>query len=313
MTEFRATRRTALLIGASLPMTASLSLGAAAQTATGTGAATSAPLGPRAASIQLGYFTLTPLPAGSGISDRPIDTFALGIDPAIFAEVAAENFLPTDKTAGSFTPVLLRTAEALVLFDTGLKPEDTVAALAEVGVTPDQITHVVLTHMHGDHIGGLYSDQPTFPKAELIVPKVENDYWAAQDNAAYQAKVLPLIDKARQIADGDEILPGIRAEAAYGHTPGHTTYLLSSGGQKLLLSGDSFNHYAFSVSHPEWQVRFDVDKEQGIATRKKVLDRLATERIPFIGYHMPYPALGFIARAGEGSYRFVPATYQFVV
>ncbi|WP_236635871.1 MBL fold metallo-hydrolase [Paracoccus aminophilus] len=263
-------------------------------------------------SLALGDFAVTPLLAGKVISDNPIATYALNVDPAEFARVCTDNFLPSAKSGNSFTPSLVKAGDALVLFDTGLNPEGILAALAQAGVAPEAITHVVLTHMHGDHIGGLMGEGPTFPNAELIVPRAENDYWAAQDNDAYKAKVLPLIGKARQIGDSDEILPGIRAEAAHGHTPGHTTYLLTSGEKQLLLSGDSFNHYVFSVAHPEWQVRFDADKEAAIQTRKKVLERLAVDRIPFIGYHMPYPAVGFISRRGEG-YRFVPATYQFAV
>ena len=306
MSDIQATRRHALLFGASLPIAAMLPLALPASAQGTTAGAT--PM-----TIPLGQFQITPIRAGGGVADKPIDTFALGVDPAEFAKVAAENFLPTDKSGSSYSPTLLRAGDDLLLFDTGLKPEDTVAALAAAGVAPDQITHVVLTHMHGDHIGGLYGDGPTFPKAELIVPRLENDYWAAQSSEAYQAKVAPLIAKARQINDGDQIIAGVTAEAAYGHTPGHTTYLLRSDDQRLLLTADSFNHYAFSVSHPEWKVRFDIDKDMGIAARQKVLARLASERIPFIGYHMPYPALGYIAQAGEGSYRYVPATYQFAV
>ncbi len=298
------TRRAALIAGAGLPLAGLMPLGAMAQSAAG-----AVPAAPQ--TIRLGDFEVTPIRAGGGVSDNPIETFALGVDPAEFARVAQENFLPTDKTGGYFTPVLIRSGEVLALVDTGLKPEGTVAGLAAAGVTPDQITHVILTHMHGDHIGGLMGEGPTFPNAELIVPKLENDYWAAQESDAYKAKVAPLIDKARQIGDGDEVLAGIHAEAAYGHTPGHTTYLLKSGEAQLLLTGDSFNHYAFSVSQPEWKVRFDIDKDMGVATRKRVLARLAADRIPFIGYHMPFPALAYIADAGEGHYRYVPVTYQF--
>ncbi|WP_312525983.1 MBL fold metallo-hydrolase [Paracoccus sp. (in: a-proteobacteria)] len=308
-TTCHVSRRGALSMGATLPLAGLLPLSAGAQAAPTPGPVQAAP----SAKILLGQIEVTPVRAGSGIAEKPIDTFALGIDPAEFARVAQDNFLPIDKSGSSYTPVLVRTGAALALVDTGLKPDETLAALAANGISAEQITHVILTHMHGDHIGGLMGEGPSFPNAELIVPKLENDYWATQDSEAYKAKVAPLIGKARQISDGDEVLPGIHAEAAYGHTPGHTTYLLKSDDQQLLLSGDSFNHYAFSVSHPEWKVRFDIDKEMGIATRKRVLARLAEERLPFIGYHMPFPAMGYIAKAGDDSYRYVPVTYQFAV
>lgn len=191
---------------------------------------------------------------------------------------------------------------------------DSVAALAAAGYQPQDVTHVVLPHMHGDHVGGLTeAGQPAFPNAELIVPKAENDYWAANPSDAYTTHVAPLIGAARQIGDGDEIVPGITAEAAHGHTPGHTTYLLESEGQRLLISGDSFNHFVYSVARPDWHVRFDIDKEAGAQARRAVLARLAADRIPFIGYHMPFPALGYIADAGDGGFRYVPASYQFEV
>ncbi len=317
-TAFRPSRRSALMLGAGLPLSLAWPVSVMAQDGAGADGDAHAPTALAQAglpllTISLGSFAITPLPAGGGVSDNPIAIFGLDVDPEDFARVAAENFIPADKTFGSFTPVLVRFEGGLALFDSGMEPAGTIAALALAGVTPDQITHVVLTHMHPDHIGGLYGEGPTFPNAELVVPKLENDFWSTQDSAAYKAKVAPLIDKARQINAGDEILPGITAEAAYGHTPGHTTYLLSAGDQRLLLTGDSFNHYAFSVSRPEWKVLYDNDKDAAIVTRKAVLARLAADRIPFIGYHMPFPAVGFIADTGEGSYRFMPATYQFSV
>lgn len=298
-------RRTAMFMGGALPVLVAMPL--AAQTAPETGK----PKG-RAHTIKLGEFEVTTILGGASSSDDPIATFGVGADPAEFQALAEANFIPSDRTGSSFTPTIVRTPDALVLFDTGMTPPGTAASMAMAGIAANDITHVVLTHMHGDHIGGLMDGgNATFANAQLIVPKAENDYWAANPAEAYTAKVVPLLDKARFIADGDEIVPGIKAEAAFGHTPGHTTYLVESQDQKLLISGDSFNHYVFSVQRPDWHVRFDVDKDMGVATRTKVLARLAQDRIPFIGYHMPFPAIGFIAPNGEGSFRFVPATYQF--
>lgn len=300
-------RRGALLLTGSMPML--LGLPAKAQDGP-------APKNPgfqgKVNAIRLGGFELVSVLAGGGRNQDPIGTFGLEVPPETFKAVSDENFIASDWTAGSYTPVLLRGPEGLVLFDTGIDPANTVAALALAGVKPEEISHVVLTHMHGDHIGGLMQDgAPVFAEAQLIAPRAEAEYWAANPGDAYTAKVAPLIGKARLIEDGEEVLPGVRAEAAHGHTPGHTTYLLESEGQKLLLTGDSFNHYVWSVQHPEWHVRFDIDKAKGAQTRRRVLVRLANERIPFIGYHMPFPALGFIAPNSAGSWRYVPASYQF--
>ncbi len=304
MTYPEISRRTALMMGG---MPVLLALPVRAQTS----AAVPAFAG-RAQTIRLGAFQVTTLLGGESMRDKPIETFGIGVDPAEFDQVSAANFIPADRAGSSFTLTLVKTPEALVLFDTGMVPDNNKASLAAAGYTPEDVTHIVLTHMHPDHITGLMAGGArNFPNAELIFPKVENDHWAANPSEAYTANVAPLVAGARQIADGEEVLPGIRAEAAYGHTPGHTTYLLESDGQRLLVTGDTFNHYVYSVQHPEWHVRFDMDKDMGAATRARVLARLAGERIPCIGYHMPFPALAFIAPNGEGSFRYVPATYQF--
>lgn len=300
-------RRQALIAAAALPLAPALGAGPAFARAEMQGG--SQPLFHR---FKLGSFEVTALLAGTRTTDKPQETFGLNASPEDFAALAEANFLPADRTQNFFTPTLVNTGAELVLFDTGLSAEGTGAALAAAGIAPDQVDIVVLTHMHGDHIGGLMDGEaPVFANAELVASRAEADYWAANPGEAYDAKVKPLIGKARLFEEDGEILPGIRAEAAHGHTPGHTTYLLDSEGQKLLLTGDSFNHHVYSVQRPEWHVRFDVDKQAGAATRKRVLVRLANEMIPFVGYHMPFPALGYIAPNSAGSYRYVPASYQF--
>ena len=102
---------------------------------------------------------------------------------------------------------------------------------------------------------------------------------------------------------------GITGMAAFGHTPGHMIYGLESGGRKLMLTADTANHFVLSLQRPEWEVLFDADKAKAAATRKAVFDMIATDRLPFIGYHMPFPSVGFIEKAAEG-YRFIPETYQ---
>ncbi|MBA4492372.1 MBL fold metallo-hydrolase [Paracoccus sp. S1E-3] len=308
MFKARFNRRGALAVGA-LPLLLTVP---AARMAQAQDAAPAAAFAGRANQIRLGSFEVTTLLGGTGDMPDPIQTFGLNADPAEFEQVSAQNFIPNDRTGSGYTPTLVRTPEALVLFDAGDNAANIGASMAAVGVMPEDITHVVLTHMHGDHVRGLMADgAPAYPNAQLIVPRLENDYWAANPGDAYTANVVPLLDGARQTDDGEEIVPGITAEGAYGHTPGHTTYLLDSEGQKLLITGDSFSHYVYSVERPDWQVRFDIDKVKGAEARAKVLARLAEERLPFIGYHMPFPALGFIAPNGENSFRYVPATYQF--
>lgn len=300
-------RRSAMLIGGALP--ALIALPVAAQNAA---PAPEAPAG-QAHKIRLGNFEVATLLGGTNMRDKPIETFGLNADPSEWALLSEANFLPPERAGNSFTMTLVKTADALAIFDTGLMADATLASLAVAGYAPGDVTHVILTHMHGDHVSGLTKDgAPVFANAQLIAPRGEAEYWAANPSDAYTTHVAPLIGAATLIGDGDEVLPGIHAVAAHGHTPGHMTYLLESEGARLLITGDSFNHYVYSVQRPDWHVRFDVDKDMGAQTRKAVLARLAEERIPFVGYHMPYPALAYIAPGdGEGRFRYVPATYQF--
>ena len=97
--------------------------------------------------------------------------------------------------------------------------------------------------------------------------------------------------------------------AAHGHTPGHTVYMIESDGKQLLLTADLANHYVWSLAYPDWEVRFDMDKEAAAASRRKVLGMLATDKIPFVGYHMPFPATGYVETRGSG-FKYVPASYQ---
>jgi glyoxylase-like metal-dependent hydrolase (beta-lactamase superfamily II) len=124
--------------------------------------------------------------------------------------------------------------------------------------------------------------------------------------------VAPLAEKATFLKDNADVAPGVTSMAAFGHSPGHMIYRLESGGQTLILTGDTANHYVLSLQRPDWEVKFDMDKAKAAETRKRVFDMIATDRLAFIGYHMPFPAVGFVEKQGEG-YRYTPATYQFAL
>lgn len=125
-----------------------------------------------------------------------------------------------------------------------------------------------------------------------------------------RASVVPLADQMTFLDDGGSVTGGITAMAAFGHTPGHMGYMIESDGAQLMLIADLANHYVWSLAYPDWEVRFDADKAAAAASRRRVLGMLAADRIPFVGYHMPFPALGYVEANGDG-FRYAPATYQF--
>ncbi|UWR03502.1 MBL fold metallo-hydrolase [Ruegeria conchae] len=270
-----------------------------------------------AKSFQLGDFTVTTLLDGSVPRDEPKALFAAEVSDDEFAAISAENFIPTDVAQFFFTPTLVHTGSELVLFDTGLGQGGIQAALADVGVSPDQIDVVVITHMHPDHIGGMTTnDAPTFANARFVTGAPEYNFWSAMDAGnrvgdMVAAKVTPQAEKMTFLDDGGEVTSGITAMAAHGHTPGHTVYHLESNGQRLVLTADLANHYVWSFARPDWPFSFDMDAAAATASRRNVLGMLAADKIPMIGYHMPFPAAGYVETRGEG-FRFVPVSYQMM-
>lgn len=303
------TRRTALIGGAALPIAAgALSPARAAGPA-------AAPL-PNARGFQLGSFGVTTLLDGSVPRDGVKAIFGANVEETEFEEVSAQNFIPADMAQFYFTPTLVDTGSQLVLFDTGLGQGGIAKALAEAGKTPDDIDIVVITHMHGDHIGGLMTDgAPTFANASYVTGRAEYDGWKALPDSGVAKQMAthidPLADKMTFIEDGDSVASGITAMAAFGHTPGHMTYMLESDGQQLVLTADTANHYVWPFQNPDWHTSFDSDKDMASASRRRILSMLAAEKVPMIGYHMPFPAAGFVEPRGEG-FRFVPVGYQMM-
>lgn len=261
--------------------------------------------------ITLGDFEISTLLSGTKIVEDPQTIFGTNVSAEEFAKVSEQNFIPTDKTRFFFNPTVVRSGQEVILFDAGLTQAGIAAALEQAGLTTDDVTTVVITHMHGDHIGGLVGEdgKQTFNKARFIAGSKEFEAWSAMDNEQFDAIVKPMADKFELINDTDSIAPGITAMAAYGHTPGHMIYRLESGNNQFVIAADTANHYVWSLAHPDWEVKFDMDKQAAAATRRKVFGMLAAEKIPFIGYHMPFPSMGFVETMGD-NFRYVPVSYQ---
>ena len=301
------TRRQALVSGAAVPLAGML---------TSTAHSAADMMGPSSAAysrFKLGAFEVTTLLAGSTARDEINKIFGLNVSSDEFASVSAENFIPADRAMFYFTPTIVNTGSELILFDTGLNGAGITSVLAAAGYSPDQVDIVVITHMHGDHIGGLMNEgKPTFSNARYVTGSAEYNHWNATDNERFAGNVRPLADRMTFLDDGGSVASGITAMAAFGHTPGHMTYVIESNGQSVVLLADTANHYVWSLGYPDWEVRFDIDKAAAAATRRKLLGMLAADRLPFIGYHMPFPSIGYVEARG-GGFRYVPASYQLAL
>ncbi|MFM9859632.1 MBL fold metallo-hydrolase [Pseudoxanthobacter sp. M-2] len=283
------------------------------------------PMKPNVYRFNLGDFEVVTVQDGTVPMENPAGTFGVNQTPEAVAELATANFLPADKLINGYTPTLVNTGSEVVLFDTGTGAARLPAAgnlaerLTAAGYPPESVDVVVLTHMHGDHIGGLMADgKPVFPNARYVTGATEYDFWSSPDRLSgpteggaklVQANVVPLAEKTTFVKGGDSVVSGITAIEAFGHSPGHMIYNLESGGRRLVLTADTANHYVLSMQRPDWHVRFDMDKDKGVATRKAVLGMIAADKVPFVGFHMPFPSVGYLEPKSEG-YRFVPVSYQ---
>ncbi len=276
--------------------------------------------------FRLGSFDITTLSDGRRAGEAPEKIYAFERDPKEVAALLEANMLPADRFVNSFTPVLIDTGRDVVLFDTGMGAGGRPAGLGRLASALEasdyragDVTLVVLSHFHGDHIGGLMEDgKPAFPNARYAAGRREFDFWtdpARLDGPTkasaelVERNVKPLAEKMAFLEDCDAVVSGIHAMAAFGRTPGHLAFRVESEGKALMLVSDTVNHFVITLQRPDWHVAFDTDKEMAAATRRRIFDMLATERLPFIGYHTPFPAVAYLRKEGEG-YRYIPETYQ---
>jgi glyoxylase-like metal-dependent hydrolase (beta-lactamase superfamily II) len=244
---------------------------------------------------------------------------------AVQAALAAAG-LPTDTLTTSFAPVLLDTAGQRVLIDTGLGADGrprgagrTLDALASAGVSAAEVDVVVISHFHGDHVNGLLAgSEPVFPNARVLVPAVEHAFFTSdtEQARATPGRMQELFASNRRILDAlghrvsryswdDEVVPGLKAVAAPGHSIGHTCFLVESAGTRVFMQSDLTNHVALFLPHPEWWAAFDQDPQLAVATRRRFYDWAATERVAVQAFHHPFPGLSRLEPDGTG-YRRIP-------
>jgi glyoxylase-like metal-dependent hydrolase (beta-lactamase superfamily II) len=243
--------------------------------------------------------------------------FGVGHTPEEVAAVLSAAGQPTDKLQLSIQPLLVKTTDRVLLFDTGAGSYfgpgagKLGASLAAAGVDPNSVTDIFISHVHGDHVGGLVNTQGAlaFPNATIHISKPEWTYlsgmkadvaksFGLSNYAALLTAIKPKIDA---FAPGSELVPGIvKAVEIKGHTPGHSGYMITSGTDSLLYVGDSMHHFVVSLQKPEWTVAFDGDAKVAAASRAALLAKLAADGQRVYAVHFPFPGIGKIEKHGDG-------------
>lgn len=332
------TRRGALTIGAALPLLAGLRIRpAGAENAGDEAVVVPRPHGGGYYRFPIGDFAATVTSDGYGtIAFWPV--FA-----ANQPEVATEAFLRDNHLAQSNQAtnnlLVVDTPTDRILVDTGfgdvLGPAfgrfpQLVQNLALAGITPESITMVIVSHVHLDHVGGIVtkSGEHIFPKARYVIVDDELSYWTGsrfepdinaskapeefKKAAIYAARTYlpPIRQRMEVVRPGADIVPGVSLISAPGHSPFHTAIRFSSGDAELIHMADVAHRSDSGLQHPEWSIIFDYDADQAIASRKRMLSQVASDRTMVMGYHFPFPALGYIEAAGP-AYRWNPVPWTW--
>jgi glyoxylase-like metal-dependent hydrolase (beta-lactamase superfamily II) len=232
------------------------------------------------------------------------------------SESLRDTYIPGGKFTSQVNAFLIKTPERAFVVDTGFGI-NLFTNLEKLGVSPAKVDAVLLSHMHGDHISGLQSGgKANFPGAAVYLAEKEKEYWlpargkALNDGAA--AALAPYGGKVKTFTPGEigsraaQLFPGLTPIAAYGHTPGHTVFLVESEGKSLLILGDLVHVMDIQIPVPEISVSYDVDPNAAREVRKKIFDYAAKNKIPVTGMHLASPAFGFLESGPGGGYTFKP-------
>lgn len=262
---------------------------------------------PAATPFRVGAVEVVALRDAVNVVPNDGSVFGVGRPTAETAALLSARGAPADPITLGVDQLLVRLPGRLVLIDTGLGPKangSLVQSLAAAGVQPGQVTDVLITHGHPDHVGGLVdaAGKSAFPRATVRMSAPE---WQAIQQGR-GASVVPVIQaQVKTFAPGAQVLPGITAVALPGHTPGHSGYRINSGEQSLLVIGDLAHSAIVSLARPDWTVKYDGDAQAGERTRTAEIARIADTQQRIFAGHFPYPGIGRIVRSGDG-YAFQP-------
>jgi glyoxylase-like metal-dependent hydrolase (beta-lactamase superfamily II) len=261
-----------------------------------------------------------------------LDSFVVNQPLEAIQKAVEESFIPKDDVRVHFNPLLVNTGSKLVLFDTGFGDNGSptqgglLANMASAGIDPNAVDVVIISHFHADHISGIRAKAgaANFRNAEIMVPAEEWAWWTNDSETSKAAEVWkgqianskrvfePIAKDVKRFDYGKELVTGITSVDARGHSPGHSAFVIASGNAKLMYIADVTNHPAIFARHPEFRLWADMIPDLALTNRRKLLDMLAAERMPMTGYHYPFPAVGHIAKRGNG-YDFHPASWQPVL
>ena len=274
-----------------------------------------------------------------GAATNPLpDNFVVNAKKDDVNAMLDRAFMVKDKLTNTFTPLAVNSGGKLIVIDTGNGPGAFAATkgnvgqfasnLAAAGIDAKTVDMVVISHFHPDHINGLLTAEgtPAFANAEVLVPAAEWKYWMddGEMSRTSNERLLGQFKNIRRVFDaglkkkvtpyewGKDVAPGLLAVESIGHTPGHTSFVLSSGSDKVFIQSDVTGVPALFVTNPGWHSMFDQDAAQAETTRLKIYDMLVADRMRVQGYHYPFPAVGFVEKDGNG-YRLVPAPWSPVI
>lgn len=282
--------------------------------------------------FKVGEFEATIVSDGALPLGQPAPAFPASAPQEIEA-LLRSNFLPVNEATLEQNALVLNTGRQLILFDTGVGSSMGPAAaqlygptvgrllqnLRAAGIQPDQVDVVAITHAHSDHCWGLTdaSGARVFPNAQVAISEADLKFWTDDANKRGPDFMVPFIEGAKKnlsayrdrmimVRDGQEVVPGVTAVATPGHTVGHHVYVISSGGQTMVNTGDLAHHHILLLRKPMWEFYYDTDPKQSALSRSRMLDRLGADRHAVLSYHFPWPGLGHVAKEGEG-FAWIPA------
>jgi glyoxylase-like metal-dependent hydrolase (beta-lactamase superfamily II) len=269
---------------------------------------------------------------------EPLQQFAVGVPDAEIAALFGPYFLNTQRIQLGMSPMLFRWGTELVLTDTGIgsvggEPIGLLnKRLRALGIQPDEISVILLTHLHIDHVGGSLdraNKKSQFSRARIFIPQEEIEFWRAPNPDISELRDVPpeLIDLtihcaqdaleilAKQIepfAPETELLPGVHSIPLPGHTPGQSGYLFQSQKSRFMVIGDAMHDPVLHVQRPEWTSMGDARRPQTVHTRRELLARVADEKLRFQSFHFPFPGIGYVRRQGDGGFEFVPDRWTWL-